>query len=355
MPIRFLLVSLFQNSLSLLRKDRYREEFSTFLFHFFDCYCFSYPQELIPKIFEFLVRLSYSKQHTKSIITIPKIIQLCDGLMASGQNPLTHCIPALQPIVEDIFLSRNKSNTQDFKELETTREVLLSMLLRLLDYPQVIDLFVLILNESKYCTDNTEKWLKWSKQVTDTFLPALSENKILLDNIDALLTVRKLIFVLNPSVFKPINDILIMMFQKPPSNVSLYFKHFFTLLTIRFQEDPLMITNNWLAKTLILFLIVSQIKEDILILKIIETQAKFSLHSVFEHAPATSDPLNVVNTGSYLAQLSPEVIFVRYIFRVIEITTEKCLQIARNEDDNFLVEEFSMFLMHCMSVFQSGK
>lgn len=186
---------------------------------------FSYPHELIPKIFEFLVRLSYGKQHSKSIIGIPKIIQLCDGLMASGQNPLTHCIPALQPIVSDIFLARNTTNTQDFKELETTREVLLSMLLRLLEYPEVLDLLVLILNESKYCMDNTEKWLKWSKQVADAFLPALNENKVRLDGIEALLTIRKLIFVLNPSVFKPINEVLIMLFQKPPTTVSFYLQN----------------------------------------------------------------------------------------------------------------------------------
>lgn len=279
--------------------------------------------------------------------------------MASGENPLTHCIPALQPIVEDIFLTRNKSNTQDFKELETTREVLLSMLLRLLQYPEVIDLLVLILNESKYCVDNTEKWLKWSKQVVDAFLPCLNENKVRLDGIKDLLTIRKLIFVLNPSVFKPINEVLIMLFQKPPTKVSVcyfYNSYNFLLQIIYLQEDTLLVTNRWLSKIIILFLIVSQIKEEVLILKILETQAQFSLQSIFEHAPATSDPLNVVNTATYLEHLSPEVIFVRYIFRVIEIATEKCLLVARNDGDgNFVVEALSLFLMHCMNVFQSGK
>lgn len=65
-------------------------------------------EKIIPRIFQFLVNLSYSKQHSKSIIDIPKIIQLCDGLMASGQDPRTHCIPALEPIVEDVFLFRSR-------------------------------------------------------------------------------------------------------------------------------------------------------------------------------------------------------------------------------------------------------
>ena len=94
--------------------------------------------QLLPKVFDFLVRLSYEKYHSKLIIGVPKIIQLCDGLMASGQPPLTHCIPALVPVVEEMFLVRNSSLTvNEEKELETTREVLMSMMLRLAEYPQV--------------------------------------------------------------------------------------------------------------------------------------------------------------------------------------------------------------------------
>lgn len=192
----------------------------TFFMFLFTNYTFRHTEELIPKIFHFLVNLSYGKQHSKSIIDIPKIIQLCDGLTASEQSPLTHCIPALEPIVEDIFLVRNKSNTQDFKELETTREVLLSMLLRLLEYPEVMNLLIFILNDSKYCTDSSDKWTRWSKQVVEVFLPMLKQNKIRLDNVEALKTVRNLIFVLNPTALNSY-DVLVMLFQEPPSAVSI--------------------------------------------------------------------------------------------------------------------------------------
>lgn len=181
-------------------------------------FIFRLTNVLIPKIFQFLVHLSYGKQHSKSIIGIPKIIQLCDGLMASGQSPVTHCIPAIQPMVEDVFLFRNKSNTTDFKELETTREVLLSMLLRLLEYYEVIDMLVMILNESKYC-DNADKWLKWSKLVVDVMIPMLKQNKIQLDNDLCFMAIRRLVFVLNPRSFKPVNEFVIMLFQEPPSLV----------------------------------------------------------------------------------------------------------------------------------------
>ncbi|KAK7929546.1 hypothetical protein WMY93_005941 [Mugilogobius chulae] len=60
-------------------------------------------EAIIPNIFFFLVLLSYERYHSKQIISIPKIIQLCDGIMASGRKAVTHAIPALQPIVHDLL------------------------------------------------------------------------------------------------------------------------------------------------------------------------------------------------------------------------------------------------------------
>ena len=53
--------------------------------------------KLIPDIFKFLVLLSYEKYHSKPIIDIPKILQLCEGLFASGQHAETFVMPALIP------------------------------------------------------------------------------------------------------------------------------------------------------------------------------------------------------------------------------------------------------------------
>ncbi|ENN70753.1 hypothetical protein YQE_12542, partial [Dendroctonus ponderosae] len=178
-----------------------------------------YPEKNIPNIFKFLVHLSYAKQHNKSIVDVPKIIQLCDGLMASGQDPETHCIPSLKPIVEDVFLFRSRSNTKDMKELETTREVILSMLLRLLEYREVIDLVTIILEESKYCTDDTEKWLRLSEQVGNVLLHALQQDKIRISEEETVISLRKLIAALNPNVFKDMDDVIMMLFQDPRSLV----------------------------------------------------------------------------------------------------------------------------------------
>ncbi|XP_018571399.1 huntingtin [Anoplophora glabripennis] len=294
------------------------------------------PEELIPKIFQFLVQLSYSKQHSKCIIGVPKIIQLCDGLMASGQPPLTHCIPALEPIVEDIFLTRNKSNTSDIKELETTREVLLPMLLRLCEFKQVVSLLTMVLEDSKYCADNTEKWLGWSRQVLRVVLPMLKENKIRLDTSEDFVAMRRFVLSLEPNVFKPFDEIVVMFFQEPPvlENSGTF--------------------NRWLSKILIILLILTPLKEDTLLAKINRLKSEFSPNSIFENVVTKADPLNVNNNADTFEKIPAELIFIRFIFRVISLTSKQCLVTVRSKENNFLIEQFSCFLMHCLYIFQSG-
>lgn len=178
----------------------------------------SHPAKLIPKVFEFLTNLSHGKQHSKSIIAVPKVIQLCDGLMASGQSPVNYCIPALRPIVEELFLVRNRWNAADFGELETTREVLLSMLLRLFEYAEVMDLLAAILNENRRSGD-TDKLSNWSRQVFDVFLVQLSGDKLKLDNGTTTLSMMKLLAALDPPSTRTENELLVLLFRRFPAKV----------------------------------------------------------------------------------------------------------------------------------------
>ena len=109
-------------------------------------------------MFRFLSLLSYTRFHSKTIITVPRILQLSGGLMATGKDtqcygmfslrkqtanpifpgsyPIRAVLPTLGPMVEDLFLSKERLS-DDFKELETQKEVLICMLLRLLQYHKV--------------------------------------------------------------------------------------------------------------------------------------------------------------------------------------------------------------------------
>nr|CAH7759250.1 unnamed protein product [Callosobruchus chinensis] len=295
-----------------------------------------YSEELIPKIFQFLVQLSYSKQHSKCIISVPKIIQLCDGLMASGQPAATHCIPALEPIVDDVFLTRNKSNTQDMKELETTREVVLSMLLRLTGHKQVMNLITLILEDSKYCIDNTEKWHDWSTRVFSVLLPLLKQNKLKLKDAEEFVALKSLIMALNPEVFQPFDEIIVTFFQEPP------------------LETGVTVFNNWLAKVQIFLNVLSPLKEDALLSKIDKVKSEFSPASIFENVTTKADPLNVNNNADTFQNIPADLIFVRFLLRIISLSARKCLEVIKDQEDLFLDQQLSAFLMHCLYIFQSG-
>ena len=53
-----------------------------------------------------------------SIVSIVQVIQMCDGVMASGHNVKTFAIPALQPLVLHLFVrSTRLSSDLDIQRL----------------------------------------------------------------------------------------------------------------------------------------------------------------------------------------------------------------------------------------------
>ena len=80
-------------------------------------------------------------------------MQRCDGVMASGHSVDTFAIPALQPLVLNLFVRPGREDS----ELETQREVVLSMLIRVIDHSRVLPLLTHVLD----CfSRSTEHWLR---------------------------------------------------------------------------------------------------------------------------------------------------------------------------------------------------
>ena len=159
---------------------------------------------LIPKLFDFLILLSHEKrssgqqQHqqqqqqqlnnsqthlptsataakTRSsyksgngLLTVPEVIQLCDNLIASENSPHTHAIPALRPLVVDLFLNRGGEDT---RELDMQQDVIVKCMLRLVQWPDVWPLLAVV--ALKYKRENEEKWKKVSRQICDSLFDAM--------------------------------------------------------------------------------------------------------------------------------------------------------------------------------------
>ncbi|KAJ8783450.1 hypothetical protein J1605_009155 [Eschrichtius robustus] len=205
---------------------------------------FRESEAIIPNIFFFLVLLSYERYHSKQIIGIPKIIQLCDGIMASGRKAVTHAIPALQPVVHDLFVLRGTNKADAGKELETQKEVVVSMLLRLIQYHQVLEMFILVLQQCH--KESEDKWKRLSRQIADIILPMLARQQMHIDSHEALGVLNTLFEILAPSSLRPVDMLLRSMFVTPDTLASKCsaIGTYFTVTLLPFFEG---FCYNWLA------------------------------------------------------------------------------------------------------------
>uniref|UniRef100_A0A8C6K5L7 Huntingtin n=1 Tax=Melopsittacus undulatus TaxID=13146 RepID=A0A8C6K5L7_MELUD len=305
---------------------------------------FRESEAIIPNIFFFLVLLSYERYHSKQIIGIPKIIQLCDGIMASGRKAVTHAIPALQPIVHDLFVLRGTNKADAGKELETQKEVVVSMLLRLIQYHQVLEMFILVLQQCH--KENEDKWKRLSRQIADIILPMLAKQQMHIDSHDALGVLNTLFEILAPSSLRPVDMLLRSMFITPKTMASVG--------TVQL----------WISGILaILRVLISQSTEDIVLSRIQELSFSPYLISCQtinrlrhgENNISASEDRTEVKQAKYL----PEETFSRFLLQLVGILLEdivtKQLKVDMNEQQHtFYCQELGTLLMCLIHIFKSG-
>lgn len=217
-------------------------------------------ESLIPHIFFFLVLLSYEKHHSKSVITMPKIIQLCDGIMASGCDTGTHAIPSLQPLVHDLFIFRGNLKHDITSDLDTQREVIQSMLFRIIQHPEVLSMLTTVLQY--YRKENPDQWKRCSRQATDMILPLLTHLKIIVSSYHEVRYLHMLFEAISPSALRPIDLILNIFFLLPGQ-----------LNTIQLQQ-------RWVMKILVLLrVLLCHSNEDYILMRIKEMQINPNLFS----------------------------------------------------------------------------
>ncbi|XP_026341829.2 huntingtin [Ursus arctos] len=304
---------------------------------------FRESEAIIPNIFFFLVLLSYERYHSKQIIGIPKIIQLCDGIMASGRKAVTHAIPALQPIVHDLFVLRGTNKADAGKELETQKEVVVSMLLRLIQYHQVLEMFILVLQQCH--KENEDKWKRLSRQIADVILPMLARQQMHIDSHEALGVLNTLFEILAPSSLRPVDMLLRSMFVTPDTMAS--------VSTVQL----------WISGILaILRVLISQSTEDIVLSRIQELSFSPYLISCpiinrLRDGDSTSTP-EEHNEGRQTKSL-PEETFSRFLLQLVGILLEdivtKQLKVEMSEQQHtFYCQELGTLLMCLIHIFKSG-
>uniref|UniRef100_A0A4W3JTK9 Huntingtin n=1 Tax=Callorhinchus milii TaxID=7868 RepID=A0A4W3JTK9_CALMI len=305
---------------------------------------FRESEMIIPNIFFFLVLLSYERYHSKPIIGIPKIIQLCDGIMASGRKAVTHAIPALQPIVHDLFVLRGTNKADAGKELDTQKEVVVSMLLRLIQYHQVLEMLILVLQQCH--KENEDKWKRLSRQIADMILPLLAKQQMYLDSHEALGVLNTLFETVAPSSLRPVDMLLKSMFVMPATLISVG--------TVQL----------WISGILaILRVLISQSTEDIVLSRVQELSlspyfiSSQNINRLRERGNQVS-PAEEQNEET-LSKHSPEEIFARFLLQLVGILLEdivnKQLKVDMSEQQHsFYCQQLGTLLMGLIHIFKSG-
>ncbi|XP_067885348.1 huntingtin isoform X3 [Heterodontus francisci] len=305
---------------------------------------FRESEAIIPNIFFFLVLLSYERYHSKPIIGIPKIIQLCDGIMASGRKAVTHAIPALQPIVHDLFVLRGTNKADAGKELDTQKEVVVSMLLRLIQYHQVLEMLILVLQQCH--KENEDKWKRLSRQIADMILPLLAKQQMHLDSHEALGVLNTLFETVAPSSLRPVDMLLKSMFAMPVTLASVG--------TVQL----------WISGILaILRVLISQSTEDIVLSRVQELALSPYLISC-QNISALRDRGNQTTPSEEQDEETqskhlPEETFVRFLLQMVGILLEdivnKQLSVDMSEQQHsFYCQQVGTLLMCLIHIFKSG-
>ncbi|XP_062376493.1 huntingtin isoform X2 [Sardina pilchardus] len=309
-------------------------------------------EAIVPNIFFFLVLLSYERYHSKQIISIPKIIQLCDGIMASGRKAVTHAIPALQPIVHDLFVLRGSNKADAGKELETQKEVVVSMLLRLIQYHQVLEMFILVLQQCH--KENEDKWKRLSRQIADIILPMIGKQQMHLDSHEALGVLNTLFETVAPSSLRPVDMLLKSMFVTPATMASVG--------TVQL----------WVSGILaVLRVLISQSTEDIVLSRVQELSLSpyllscptiRRLHSeVAAQAPPPPPPQPAAGqeTNGEPQRFPPEETFARFLLQLVGVLLEdissKQVKVDMSEQQHtFYCQQLGTLLMCLIHIFKSG-
>lgn len=303
---------------------------------------------LIPQIFYFLVLLSYERYHSKPIISMPEIIQLCDRLMASGQPPDKYVIPALQAIVEDLFLLPSANRTDSRKELETQREVVVSVLLRLIQYPEVLELLLAVVHHSYQ--EGEDRWKKFSRQLIDVILPMMSRTQVHLDTRHSLNVLQRLFDSVSPSVFRPVDILLKALFVCPTDSVG--------------PSEPAATgggsggcsfrAERWMCLVLVsVRVLLAYAKEEVVLSRLADLMLPLRVPHAL--APeALYDPLDMDTLGDNM-----EKAVARYLIQVVNVYGKHLckilLQISPASTDTvFPFQQMSSLLLYLTHMFQSG-
>ncbi|KAG8267650.1 hypothetical protein J6590_047235 [Homalodisca vitripennis] len=163
----------------------------------------------------------------------------CHGMRSEDVHITVAGIPALSPVVEHVFMTTSSTSAWQVK---TQRDVVLSMLLRLVEYPQVLSLLARILSADS----SGEECKRWSHQTADVLMPLLAQGRVRLDSAEAIGSLLSLLGSFLPRTLSPPDPVLRVLFTSQLYEVEYCSRSLGTMLAMlvyivrRNEEDSML-------------------------------------------------------------------------------------------------------------------
>ena len=290
---------------------------------------------IVPHIFEFLVLLSYEKNHSKVIIDVPKILQLCEGLAARAEDSWKYVVPALKVVAADLFTTRTGP------ELEAQREVVVSMLLKQIGHQQVMDSLVQLLDWVRAEDGGEDKSRKLSRQILDALIPLLCSHQVQMKEHKHLDSLKCLLQTLSPGTLRPCDPLLS------------------ALLGCSVDLGQLAEVLSWLGFTVSTFLTILQLSPEEAILGRLQ-ELGIMLGSAGSSLLDTSMQSSTAS-GDQGGPASPEHTLGTFLLHVVGSAASKlhCMLFSPGTQDEaglvFLQQELAELLLLLTYILQSGR
>lgn len=158
---------------------------------------------LLSRLFQFLTLLIPEQDKLGGLLSMPRIIQLVDGLLASIHLPPRLFLPSLHPIVRVLFVKPASRQLRPQKEVELSalREVVINMLLKHMKHPPVWKQLHLLLTIFQ---DDEDRLKPLSRKIVDGLLPLLSSGEITIRNFKMYNSVTSVLRQVAPVSLRPV-------------------------------------------------------------------------------------------------------------------------------------------------------
>ncbi|XP_022698351.1 huntingtin-like isoform X5 [Varroa jacobsoni] len=159
-------------------------------------------EKLLPKLMEFLLLLAKEKYSSKLVVSVPKILKICERLLEPGSSLTGRALPLVEPLVKDLFAI-------SAEDAESNRAAVLRLVERHADSVACLRLLSRVIQSYELAED---RWRKISREVADMVLIRFSRGEIPIHSIEDHSVLEDLFCAMPSSVFRPVDLILKALF-----------------------------------------------------------------------------------------------------------------------------------------------